>query len=202
MTEDGSGFEQLIWDDVTSSTGAKILTRGKSYKRQSDLCHTNDRLILAWVRETKPYVTLVTRESSGTLSAVCSCPYHWTPRKHRVALALAYPDSGRFPLQTHIGPDPRDKGRTRIDCHCAATQGKGFCNAHRSSNRFEKWLWNSNKRIRPSLGAKCAQSSSILYVTVLLPVQPLIATSRETMGLDPKHQKVVHSVKNVEQIMT
>ena len=94
MTEHGSGFEQLTWDDVTSWAGAKILNRGKSYKRQvSDLRRTNDGGILAWVHGTKQYVTLVRRESSGTLSSVCSCPYDWTPCKHSVAVVLAYLDA-------------------------------------------------------------------------------------------------------------
>lgn len=94
MAEHGSGFEQLTWDDLTSWAGAKILSRGKSYKRQvSDLRRTNDGGILAWVHGTKQYVTLVRRESSGTLSAVCSCPYDWTPCKHGVATVLAYLDN-------------------------------------------------------------------------------------------------------------
>ena len=29
--------------------------------------------------------------SSGTLSAVCSCPYAWSPCKHSVAAVLAHP---------------------------------------------------------------------------------------------------------------
>ena len=94
MAEHGSGFEQLTWDDLTSWAGATILSRGKSYKRQvSDLRRTNDGGILAWVHGTKQYVTLARRHSSGTLSAVCSCPYAWSPCKHSVAVVLAYLDS-------------------------------------------------------------------------------------------------------------
>lgn len=94
MAEHGSGFEQLTWDDLTSWAGAKILSRGKSYKRQvSDLRRTNDGGILAWVHGTKRYVTVARRDSSGTLSAVCSCPYAWSPCKHSVAAVLAHLDS-------------------------------------------------------------------------------------------------------------
>jgi uncharacterized Zn finger protein len=94
VAEHGSGFDQLTWDDLTSWAGAKILSRGKSYKRHvSGLRRTNDGGILAWVQGTKQYVTLVSLESSGKLSAVCSCPYDWTPCKHSVAVVLAYLDS-------------------------------------------------------------------------------------------------------------
>ncbi len=94
MAEHESGFEQLTWDDLTSWAGAKILSRGKAYKRQvSDLRRTNDGGILAWVHGTKQYVTVARRDSSGTLSAVCSCPYAWSPCKHSVAVVLAYLDS-------------------------------------------------------------------------------------------------------------
>lgn len=94
MANQGQGFAQLTWDNLTSWAGSKILTRGKSYKRQvSHLSRTSDGGILAWVQGTKQYVTLVKRESSGTLSAVCSCPYDWSPCKHSVAVVLAYLDS-------------------------------------------------------------------------------------------------------------
>jgi uncharacterized Zn finger protein len=36
---------------------------------------------------------MVRRDSSGTLSAACSCPYAWTPCKHGVAVVLAYLES-------------------------------------------------------------------------------------------------------------
>jgi len=94
MASEGQGFDQLTWDDLTSWAGSKILTRGKSYKRQvSDLSRTNDGGILAWVQGTQRYVTLVKMESSGALSAICSCPYDWSPCKHSVAVVLTYLDS-------------------------------------------------------------------------------------------------------------
>lgn len=94
MAEQRAGFEQLTWEDLTSWAGAKILTRGKSYKRQVvDLRRTSDGGIFAWVHGTQRYVTLVQRESSGRLLAVCSCPYDWSPCKHSVAVVLTYLDS-------------------------------------------------------------------------------------------------------------
>jgi len=94
MAQEESGFEQLTWEHLTSWAGTKILTRGKSYKQQvSDLRRIHDGGILAWVQGTKRYATLVKRESSGTLSAMCSCPYGWSPCKHSVAVVLAYLDS-------------------------------------------------------------------------------------------------------------
>ena len=108
MAEHGSGFEQLTWDDLTSWAGAKILSRGKSYKRQvSDLRRTNDGGILAWVHGTKRYVTVARRDSSGTLSAVCSCPYTWSPCKHSVAAVLAHLDSVKKQARCSAGREER-----------------------------------------------------------------------------------------------
>ena len=54
MAEEGSSLEQLTWDDLTLWAGAKILSRGKSYKQNvKDLRRTNDGGILAWVHGTK-----------------------------------------------------------------------------------------------------------------------------------------------------
>lgn len=93
MASQGQEFEMLTWDDLTSWAGSKILTRGKSYKRQvSELCLTNDGSILAWVQGTQRYVTVVKIESSGNLLATCSCPYDSSPCKHSVAVILVYLD--------------------------------------------------------------------------------------------------------------
>lgn len=94
MAKKGQGFEDLTWEDLSLWADTKILGRGKSYKQQvTDIGRTSDGGIIAWVHGTKKYVTLVKRESSGTISAVCSCPYDWSPCKHSVALVLAYLDS-------------------------------------------------------------------------------------------------------------
>lgn len=94
MAGSRTGFEQLTWDDLTTWAGAKILSRGKSYKNQvRDLRLREDGGVLAWVDGTAPYATTVKTDSSGMLSAICSCPYAWTPCKHSVALVLAYLDA-------------------------------------------------------------------------------------------------------------
>jgi len=93
MTKAESSFEQLTWDDIASWAGSRILSRGKTYKVQvSDLCHTNDGGILAWVRGTENYATLVRRGSPGNLSSICTCPYAGNPCKHSVATVLAFLD--------------------------------------------------------------------------------------------------------------
>ena len=94
MAKYQSSFEQLTWEDVTTWAGTKSLSRGKSYKKQvRDLRVTKDGGILAWVDGTQPYATMVNMDSSGKLSAICSCPNVWNPCKHGVALVLAYLDA-------------------------------------------------------------------------------------------------------------
>jgi uncharacterized Zn finger protein len=94
MAAKESGFEGLTWEDLTLWAGTTILSRGKSYKREvSDLSRTNDRGIIAWVHGTRKYATMVRMDSTGTLSAVCSCPYAGNPCKHSVAVVLAYLDA-------------------------------------------------------------------------------------------------------------
>jgi hypothetical protein len=102
MTDHGSGFEQLTWEDLTTWAGTKILSRGKTYKRQvTDLRLAQDGRIVAWVHGTRKYATAVRRDSSGTLSAVCSCPYGWSPCKHSVAVILAYLDAVKNKKDVH-----------------------------------------------------------------------------------------------------
>ena len=94
MDNNESGFERLTWDDLTTWAGSTSLSRGKSYKNQvQDLNLTKDGGIIAWVQGSELYATKVIIDSSGKLSASCSCPSHWNPCKHSVALVLAFLDA-------------------------------------------------------------------------------------------------------------
>ncbi len=94
MAKNQSDFAQLTWDDLTIWAGSTSLSRGKSYKNQvQDLNMTEDGGIIAWVQGSELYATNVMIDSSGKLSASCSCPSHWNPCKHSVALVLSFLDS-------------------------------------------------------------------------------------------------------------
>ncbi|MGC8605596.1 MAG: SWIM zinc finger family protein, partial [Desulfomonilaceae bacterium] len=94
MSKKESGFAQLTWDDLTTWAGSTSLSRGKSYKNQvQDLNMTEDGGIIAWVQGSELYATNVMIDSSGKLSASCSCPSNWNPCKHSVALVLSFLDA-------------------------------------------------------------------------------------------------------------
>jgi uncharacterized Zn finger protein len=94
MSKNASGFGQLTWDDLTIWAGSTSLSRGKSYKNQvQDLNMTKDGGIIAWVQGSELYATKVMIDSSGKLSASCSCPSHLNPCKHSVALVLSFLDA-------------------------------------------------------------------------------------------------------------
>jgi uncharacterized Zn finger protein len=94
MAKNQSGFAQLTWDDLSTWAGSTSLSRGKSYKNQvQDLNMTKDGGIIAWVQGSELYATKVMIDSSAKLSGSCSCPSHWTPCKHSVALVLSFLDA-------------------------------------------------------------------------------------------------------------
>lgn len=94
MSKKDPGFAQLTWDDLATWAGSTSLSRGKSYKNQvQDVNITEDGGIIAWVQGSELYATKVMIDSSGKLSASCSCPSHWNPCKHSVALVLSFLDS-------------------------------------------------------------------------------------------------------------
>ncbi|MFA6224156.1 MAG: SWIM zinc finger family protein [Desulfomonilaceae bacterium] len=94
MSKNESGFAQLTWDDLSTWAASTSLSRGKSYKTQvQDLNMTKDGGIIAWVQGSELYATKVMIDSSGKLSASCSCPSYWNPCKHSVALVLSLLDS-------------------------------------------------------------------------------------------------------------
>ena len=86
-------FEDLTWDDLSEWAGSRVVTRGKSYRRQvEDLRVTADGKLLAWVRGGDRYATLVSLSRSGDLASVCTCPYA-IACKHAVATVLSYLDA-------------------------------------------------------------------------------------------------------------
>ncbi len=94
MSKNQSGFTQLTWDNLSTWAGSTSLSRGKSYKNQvQDFNMTKDGGIIAWVQGSELYATSVSIDSSGKLSASCSCPSHWNPCKHSVALVLSFLDA-------------------------------------------------------------------------------------------------------------
>ncbi len=86
-------FEALTWVDLEEWAGSKIVTRGRSYNRQGrvkDLVRTADGKLIAWVKGSERYASLVYFED-GELESVCTCPY-WADCKHAVATVLEYLD--------------------------------------------------------------------------------------------------------------
>ncbi|MBI2853996.1 MAG: SWIM zinc finger family protein [Chloroflexi bacterium] len=84
-------LSNLTWDDIQDWAGSTIASRGRSYQRGhrvQELARTPDGGIVAWVKGTARYATMVTIES-GDLTAFCTCPYEGVC-KHAVAVLLEY----------------------------------------------------------------------------------------------------------------
>jgi uncharacterized Zn finger protein len=86
-------FTDLTWEDLKEWAGARVVTRGKSYRGAvKDLRLTADGRLLAWVRGGDRYATVVALSAAGKLSSTCTCPYG-SCCKHAVATVLAYLDA-------------------------------------------------------------------------------------------------------------
>jgi uncharacterized Zn finger protein len=86
-------FRELTWDDLREWAGNTIVSRGRSYQRNSQvegLARTLSGGVIAWVHGAKRYTTWVDFEA-GALTSACSCPYGATC-KHAVAVVLEYLD--------------------------------------------------------------------------------------------------------------
>ena len=84
-------FKQLTWGDIKAWAGINITSRGQSYQRShrvQELACTSDGGLVAWVKGTKTYATLVDIKDEE-LTAACTCPYG-DVCKHAVALVLEY----------------------------------------------------------------------------------------------------------------
>jgi len=87
-------FRKLTWNDIQDWAGDTIASRGRSYQhshRVQELARTRGGRIVAWVKGTESYATLIDIED-GELTAVCTCPYSDGVCKHAVAVLLEYGD--------------------------------------------------------------------------------------------------------------
>jgi uncharacterized Zn finger protein len=83
-------FSDLTWDHLSAWAGARVVARGKSYRGNvEDLRVTADGRLLAWVRGSERYATVVSLPMKGKPASVCTCPYG-TACKHAVATVLVY----------------------------------------------------------------------------------------------------------------
>lgn len=84
-------FKQLTWGDIKAWAGINITSRGQSYQRShrvQELACTSNGGLVAWVKGTKTYATLVDIEEEE-LTSGCTCPYG-DVCKHAVAVVLEY----------------------------------------------------------------------------------------------------------------
>ncbi len=84
-------YTDLTWEDLEDWAGATILSRGRTYQRNSsvsDLGIIPEGALIAYVLGSTRYVTQVAIQD-GDLTSECTCPY-WTTCKHAVAVVLEY----------------------------------------------------------------------------------------------------------------
>ena len=84
-------YADLTWEDLEDWAGTKIVSRGRTYQRNSsvsDLGITPEGALIAWVLGSTRYVTQVAIQD-GHLTSECTCPY-WANCKHAVAVVLEY----------------------------------------------------------------------------------------------------------------
>jgi uncharacterized Zn finger protein len=92
-------WRRLTWDDLEAWACVRSVERGRSYQRSGrvqDLARTEDGGLLAWVRGTQRYATVVERakdgEDTSELASRCTCPVGHRC-KHAVAVVVAYLDA-------------------------------------------------------------------------------------------------------------
>jgi len=103
-------FKQLTWDDIKAWAGINITSRGQSYQhshRVQELACTSNGGLVAWVKGTKTYATMVDIEDEELTSA-CTCPYG-DVCKHAVAVVIEYLEKLNQSIQvpTVAEEDPR-----------------------------------------------------------------------------------------------
>jgi uncharacterized Zn finger protein len=80
----------LTDEDLDRWAGPRVHKRGQGYvDRVSGLQRTGDDELVAWVRGTRRYATLVHLDEGGEHEWLCTCPSEWGPCKHAVAVVLA-----------------------------------------------------------------------------------------------------------------
>ena len=94
-------LRHLTLNDIKDWAGATITSRGQGYQledRVRELAFTPFGGLVAWVRGTERYATIVDVEN-GRLISDCTCPYDGTC-KHAVAVLLEY--QAQISLETEI----------------------------------------------------------------------------------------------------
>ena len=84
-------YADLTWEDLEDWAGTTIVSRGRTYQRNSsvsDLGITPEGALIAYVLGSTRYVTRVAIQD-GDLTSECTCPY-WANCKHAVAVVLEY----------------------------------------------------------------------------------------------------------------
>lgn len=108
-------FTKLTWEDLDEWAGERITGRGKSYiKNVQELCVTPDGELVATVRGTEFYSTLVGLSDDDGLFSECTCPYSWGPCKHAVAVILAYLDAYKKKQEIPLA-EPEDDRLKELD---------------------------------------------------------------------------------------
>ena len=84
-------YADLTWEDLEDWAGTTIVSRGRTYQRNSsvsDLGITPEGALIAYVLGSARYVTQVAIQEED-LTSECTCPY-WANCKHAVAVVLEY----------------------------------------------------------------------------------------------------------------
>ncbi|MHB9149471.1 MAG: SWIM zinc finger family protein [Thermoleophilia bacterium] len=109
-----SQFKDLTWDDLNAWAGSKIVSRGRNYQQQgrvSELAHTEDGALVAWVDGSDRYATRVDTDTDGMPASICTCPYE-CDCKHGVAVVLEYLE--RVEHNRRVPPAGRDDERLEL----------------------------------------------------------------------------------------
>ena len=84
-------YIDLTWEDLEDWAGNTIVSRGRTYQRNSSVSNlgiTSEGALIAYVLGSTRYVTQVAIHD-GDLTSACTCPY-WASCKHAVAVVLEY----------------------------------------------------------------------------------------------------------------
>ena len=84
-------YADLTWEDLEDWAGTTIVSRGRTYQRNSSVSNlgiTSEGALIAYVLGSTRYVTQVAIHD-GNLTSACTCPY-WASCKHAVAVVLEY----------------------------------------------------------------------------------------------------------------
>ncbi|MHB0978969.1 MAG: SWIM zinc finger family protein [Thermoleophilia bacterium] len=109
-----SQLKDLTWDDLNAWAGSKIVSRGRRYQQQgrvSELAHTADGALVAWVDGSDRYATRVDTDTDGMPASICTCPYE-CDCKHGVAVVLEYLE--RVEHNRRVPPAGKDDERLEL----------------------------------------------------------------------------------------